>query len=315
MSKSYKSLIPSFTALKNTASVVIGTFILAFGTGIFIIPNELVTGGVSGIGIILGRSLDGLVLLGEITPEAYASVINCLLFFVGFLLLGRAFAMKTLISALVYPPALSLASRVAASELFGGFFNLNSPMYTEFAEISVILAAVFGGGLVGVGCALTFLGGGSTGGTDILAFCICKRFSHVKSSVAIFIIDAAVVLLGVFVIRNMVISLLGILSALVCAIVIDRLFIGGTRAFTAQIISEKYDRIGEMIIRKLKRTVTVVDVVGGYSGKSGKMLMLTFSMNQYADLLALISELDGGAFVTVHRAHRINGEGWEPFYD
>lgn len=310
-----KRHMPPFATLKNTLLVIVGTFVLAFGTGIFIIPNDLVTGGVSGIGIILGRVFGGVRFLGALSVEVYASVLNCILFVIGLVFLGRAFAMKTLVSTFVYPVALWLAGALADSGLFGGFFDLNSPLYAEFGQISVLLAAVFGGAAIGAGCALTFLGGGSTGGMDILALCVCKRFKRLKSSMMIFIFDAAIVALGMFVIGNMVISLLGIVSALICAVVIDRVFLGGSKAFIAQIISDRCDRISEQVIARLKRTTTTLDVVGGYSGEHRKMLMVTFSMNQYAELFALVSQTDKNAFITVHRAHEINGEGWTYYID
>jgi uncharacterized membrane-anchored protein YitT (DUF2179 family) len=218
--------------------------------------------------------------------------------------------MKTLVSAVVYPFALSFAVNLATGDFFGGFFGLLSERYIAYGEITRILATVFGGAAVGAGCALTFLGGGSTGGMDILAFIICKYVRSLKSSRIIFWCDTAIVIIGMFVIRDLVVSLLGIISAFICAIAIDKLFIGESRAFTAHIITSFGKEITESIIRRLDRTCTVVDCVGGYSGKKKSLLITTFSVNQYAEFTAMIASIDKTAFVTVHRAHEINGEGW-----
>lgn len=306
-----KTKIEYLGILKNTVLVVLGTFVLSFGTGLFIIPFELVTGGVSGIGIILNHAFSRISFLSTLTTEIYASIINWILFFIGLIVLGRSFAMKTLVSTAVYPIALQLSSALVNSGFLGGFFNLNSPMYADYGQAAIILAAVFGGAAVGAGCALTFLGGGSTGGVDIIALCLCKKIKSIKSSVLIFIIDATVVVMGMFVIRDLVVSLLGIISALICAVAIDRLFLGESKAFIAQIVTDKYELINQAVIETLDRTTTISDCVGGYSGREKKMIMVTFSINQYADFLLLMSKCDKNAFVTLHRAHEINGEGWK----
>ncbi len=296
--------------IKNTLLVVLGTFVLSFGTVLFIIPFELVTGGVSGIGIILKHSLSAFDVLSFATAEFYASVVNWILFFVGLIVLGKSFAMKTLVSTAVYPLGLKLASMLVESEILGDFFNLKSQMYADYGEVAIILATVFGGAAVGAGCALTFLGGGSTGGVDIIALCLSKKITAVKSSVLIFIIDASVVLVGMFVISDLVVSLLGIVAAFVCALSIDKLFLGESQAFIAQIITDKSEIINRAVIEKLDRTTTISDCVGGYSGEGKKMVMVTFGINQYADFLLLMSKCDKDAFITINRAHAINGEGW-----
>ena len=176
--------------------------------------------------------------------------------------------------------------------------------------ITFILATALGGVCVGTGCAVTFLGGGSTGGVDIIAFSVCKIFKRVKNSVVLFIIDASIVTLGMFIIGDFVISLLGIFSAFVAALMVDKVFIGSSKSFIAQIISEKHEVINKEIIEKVDRGSTIIDVVGGYTGEPRKMIMVSFTVNQYAEMLNVIHRNDKNAFVTIHQAHEINGEGW-----
>ena len=288
---------------KNVILIAVGTLILSFGTSLFMLPYDLVTGGVSGYAIVLS----------QIIPPEYLSVqmiitiLTWAMFFLGLIVLGKSFAMKTLISTIVYPIGIALFSNITSSEFLGGFFNLHSSTHSD---VGVLLAAVFTGVLVGFGCALSFLGGGSTGGVDVIAFTICKIFKRLRSSVVIFAVDASAIILGMFVIGDFVISLLGIISAFIAALVVDKVFIGGSKAFVAHIVTDRSNEINRLVIEKLDRTSTVIDVVGGYSGADKKMLMVSFSMNEYSELINIINKTDKNAFVTVNQAHEINGEGW-----
>ena len=292
-----------FTLIKNILLIIAGTLVLSFGTAVFILPFDLVTGGVSGIAIIINK----LIPVGIVTEDLVISALTWLMFFIGLFVLGRSFAIKTLISTIIYPVGVSLFLRISDPTFLNGFFNLRA---SEYADVSLILATILGGACVGTGCAITFLGGGSTGGVDIISFTICKIFKRAKSSVVIFIVDATIILCGMFVIGDFVLSLLGVMSAFVAAVMVDKVFIGSSRSFIAQVISEKYTEINKEIIEKLDRSSTVVDVVGGYTGESKKMLMVSFKVNQYSELLNIIHKADKNAFVTIHQAHEINGEGW-----
>lgn len=289
--------------IKNLLLVVSGTLILSLGTSLFILPFDLVTGGVSGIAIVINKALP----FETLSVDVIVSIVTWVLFFVGLLVLGKAFAMKTLISTVIYPIGVSLFMKLASPDFMNGFFCLQA---SRHAEISLILATVLGGVCVGAGCAVTFIGGGSTGGVDIIALTVCKIFKRLKSSVVIFIVDAVIVVSGMFIIGDFVLTLLGILSAFVAALMIDKVFIGNSRSFIAQIITIEYERINKEIIERLDRSSTVMDVTGGYTGAPKKMLMVSFKVNQYAELMNIINKNDNKAFVTIHQAHEINGEGW-----
>ena len=288
--------------IKNFALVFLGTVILAFGCAVFVVPFDLVTGGVTGLSIVIDEILSGLVPI-----DVLIGVLTWALFILGIVFLGRDFALKTLVSSIVYPVAISLFLHLVSPDVLGGFLYLQG---SSHGELALIISSIFGGVCIGTGCAITFLGGGSTGGLDILAFIICKYLKRLKSSVVIFAFDALTILLGMFVIGDLIITLLGIISAFVAAIVVDKVFIGRTQAFTAEIISDKYDEITAAIRDRVRRTSTVIDVVGAYSGENKKMIMVTFTMRQYAELISAVNRIDKKAFVTISRAHEINGEGW-----
>lgn len=294
---------PWLITLKNVGLVVVGTLILAFGTAVFIIPFDLVVGGISSLAILIHKVIPADIL----SIDLLITIITWTLFFIGLLTLGKSFAAKTLISAIVYPVGITIFSKLVDPDVLNGVFCLSQ---TQHSETAILLAALFGGVLIGAGCALTFLGGGSTGGVDILAFLICKIFKRLRSSVVIFCIDAITITLGLFIIQDLVISLLGITSAFISALVVDKLFLGGSQAFIAQIVSDQYELINTAVAEKLDRTTSIIDIEGGYTRQNKKLLMVSFSMSQYNELIGIINNCDRNAFVTVHRAHEVYGLDW-----
>ena len=200
------------TITKNFCLVVIGTLILALGCAVFVVPFDLVTGGVTGLSIVIDEIIGGVIPI-----DILIAILTWGLFFLGLLFLGRDFALKTLVSSIVYPVAISVFLRFVSPDVLGGFLYLQG---SPHGELALIISSIFGGVCIGTGCAVTFIGGGSTGGLDIIAFIFCKIFKRLKSSVMIFLFDAITVLLGMFVIKDLVITLLGIISAFVAAIAI-----------------------------------------------------------------------------------------------
>ena len=288
---------------RNLLLVVVGTIILAFGTAVFILPFNLIAGGMSGLAIVI----DAIIPAEFLTVDLIITILTWGLFLLGLLIFGKGFAAKTLISAIVYPAGTSLFLRLTEPDVLGGLFCLKA---SEYTELPLILAATVGGALIGVGCSLTFFGGGSTGGTDIIAFILCKIFKRLKSSTAMFLTDVTIVLLGIFITQDLILSLLGVVSAMLIAIIIDKIFLGGTSAFVAQIVTDYGEEVNRAIIDQANRTTTIFDVKGGYSGKDKKMLTITFSMRHYTLLMDIVRRVDPSAFITIWRAHEIHGEGW-----
>ena len=294
--------------IKNFILVILGTGVLAFGTAVFLVPEELVTGGVSGIAIILETYMGDVFSLhyGE---DFYITILTWTFFFIGLIFLGKDFAAKTLVSTIFYPIMYYWASLLVDPELnlFNGKFIIQN---SDYKDVAVLIAATLGGALVGIGCAIAFKGGGSTGGVDVLAFLFCKIFKKIKSSHVIFAIDATIIICGFFIIDDMVVSLLGIVSAFLCAMMVDRVFLGNDGAYMAHIVSEEYEMISKGIIKQLDRTATIIEGTGAYSGDSKKVIIVSFSMREYAYLIQIINHADPNAFVTISRAYENHGEGW-----
>ena len=291
--------------IRNIFLVLLGTFVLAMGTEMFIIPAGLDTGGVSGIAICFKYA--GI----DFSSEIIIGIICWILFFLGLIFLGWSFSAQTLLSTIVYPVFLLLINFLCSKWNFlliseSASLNGNVPLIS-------LLSSLFGGVLVGAGCAITFLGGGSTGGVDIVTFIICKYFKNVKSSASIFIIDALIVLAGFLINPNhdIALALEGVLSAFLSALVVERIFVGQSQSFVAYVITDKYQEVTDDIITQIDRTTSVVDVQGGFTKEMKKMVIISFTVRQYQIVMSIISKHDKHAFTIIHRTHEINGEGFK----
>lgn len=289
--------------IKKLIYVAVGTLSIALGTAIFLVPFNLVAGGMSGIAIVVTK----LANVEFLTVDMVITILTWVTFFLGLLLLGKSFALKTLVSTILYPISFKVCSSLTAPDVLGGYFNLTS---SENQQIALLISAVVGGVLVGLGCALAFLGGGSTGGTDIIALLVCKVFPRIKSSQAVLLVDSLVVISGLFVVKDFLVSMLGIFSIMVMSVMIDRVFLGSSTAFVAEIVTSNHEPITKAVINEMDRTTTVVDGVGGFSGRAKKLVKVSFTMREYSELIRIVNRYDSRAFVTVYKAHEVSGHGF-----
>ncbi len=276
--------------------VIFGNIILSLGVAFFLVPYDIIVGGVASIGMILNEFF-GLDI--NIT----VIVLTWSFFLLGWIFLGKKFAIQTIIATIVYPLALALFLNVRESI---PLLNINPD-----APLTPILAAIFGGSLSGIGIAISFLGGGSTGGVDIIALVMQKYFNF-KCSKVTFIVDALTIMLGFFTYNDLSLMMIGIIGAVLSAIFVDKIFIGGN-FYIAYIISSKWKEINDFIISKIERGTTLIDSVGGYSGEEKKMIQVSFSANEYIILQEAISTIDNKAFMTVSKAYEVKGEGFNPY--
>ncbi|MFA5235561.1 MAG: YitT family protein [Bacilli bacterium] len=281
--------------VKNAALIVLGSLIIAVSTGMFLVPGNIINGGLSGIAIILKA-------VWQIPVDITVGVLSVFLFILGWIILGKKFSLNTLISTIVYPIALSIILRVIPENPIG-FDSAN--------EMHLLLAAIFGGALLGLGVALTFLAGGSTGGVDVLYF-IFKKYFDIKQSISSFTIDAIIIGSGMFAI-GIIPGFYGIISAFISAMVIEMVFIGLSSSFLGTIISTKSDDINQFILQDLERGSTIVPVKGGYGGADYKMIQVAFDRKELAKLKEFIAEVDPKAFAIFTNVKSINGYGFEPF--
>ena len=302
-------------------AVVFGTILVAFANVIFLIPLDINAGGLSGIGVIVRYFVpeDYKVLVYNIIVWS----LSVILWILGRVCIGREFAYKTLLSTIVFPLAISLFTAVPyIKDGFNYFAELIKSAGNESGVTTAgnyILNAIFGGVLVGTGVAITFVGGGSTGGVDVLTFLI-EKYWHIKQSVASFMVDGTIIVVGllslVIVNHAMLISCLaGIISAFVTAVVIEVIYIGSQSNFQADIISDKWEEISHYVQDELERGATVIRAEGGYHGDDRVILRAVIDKRQYEKLKKFIAETDPKAFVTYTQTHATFGEGFKSYYN
>ena len=262
-----------------------GNLLLAFAVGLFILPNNVLSGGVAGISLILQPFI-------PLESSLLVLIINVLLLGFGWLCLGTRFMINSCVSSILYPVLLMIIEH---------FFTPPS--------VDPLLAAVFGGILSGFGVGLVVRQGASTGGMDIPPLIINKYFRFDVSK-AVMVTDAITVLGGLYV-YGFEEVLIGLVSVFMTGIGLKQaLTYGETSAKYLQIISNDYEAISQDIQDVLSRGTTLIDAEGGYTKERKKLLLAVVSDKEYQHVLDIINKHDPTAFVIVTQASDVHGEGF-----
>lgn len=266
--------------------IIIGTFVLAMSVEMFIIPYNILSGGVAGIAVAVEPFF-------HLDKTLIANALTLILFFVGWAMLGRQFAISTAFSSLLYPIFTTALSWID--------FGITVPP---------MLASFYAGLLGGVGIGLIMRAGASSGGMDVPPL-ILHKLTGAKISTLVVITDGLTVLLGVLA-YDLNAALVGLISVFASGAGIRYVLeVGqGASAKSVQIISEHYREIMEEINKVLDRGVTLIDAQGGYSSQPKKIILCVVSERQYARLLSIIRQTDEHAFVITTDASDMHGEGF-----
>ena len=295
----------------NYVAVILGTLLLSFGSVIFLAKSELVSGGISGITIIIQHFINVNVY------DYIAGALTVICWVIGLIFLGKDFAIKTLLSSLLYIGFTFLFNRIeffnTLAAQFAGSYGGETPQVGNY-----ILCAIFGGVFVGGGVALTFLGGGSTGGVDVFQLLISK-YLKIKESISSFLIDATVIIVGIIAIQivgngNSIAwtkALCGILSAFFTAVLIEVVYIRNQSSYQVDIISSEWKKISEYAQNELERGATIIHAEGGYKGEERIILRVVFDKTQYEKIRDYIATVDPSAFVTFTQTNAVYGEGFK----
>lgn len=272
--------------IKKIFLTILGTFCLALSAGLFIIPNNILSGGVAGIAVAISP------LISFIPKEYISSFITIAMFVIGTITLGKDFAMKTLISSFVYPPLLLFVT------------NMLKPI-----ELDPILATLYGGLLGGIGIGIVFRQGGSTGGMDVPPLIINKYFG-IKVSTALLITDGLSIMLGL-IYYGLPQVLLGFIAVYCTSYGCGKIIsLGGTKSKEFKIISNLYEEIADEIHKTVDRGTTIFYGEGGYTHEKRKILMCVVEEGQYQQVLDVINAKDPKAFVVVTDINDVHGEGF-----
>ena len=266
--------------------VVIGAAIIAIGFNVFLLPNKVASGGVSGISTIL-KDVFGW------EPGIVQYAFNIPLFFAGLVLLGAKFGIKSLVGTVTLPAVVLLTS--------------NWEAWTDNA----LLGALFGGITVGLGLGIVFRGGASTGGTDLAAQIITK-YTGLSLGKSVLIIDGLIVLSAavVFDIEQALYALIGLF---VTTKTIDIVQLGFSQSKMFYIITNKQDEIRDAIYKEINRGVTKLPAFGGYTNKEKPILMVVAYQTEFTKLKHIVKVIDPAAFVIISDAYEVLGEGFKKY--
>ncbi|MBY0146354.1 YitT family protein [Neobacillus niacini] len=275
---------PKFESALEYINVLIGSAIIALAFNVFLLPNQIASGGVSGISTIL------LSVFGW-EPAYVQWAFNIPLFIAGVVLLGKQFGVKTLIGTLFLP--------------FVVFLTKNIDPWTNDA----LLGALFGGIAVGLGLGIVFRGNGSTGGTDLAAQIITK-YTGLTLGTSVVLIDGLIVISAalVFDIER---GLYALIALYVTSKTIDLVQVGFGRSKTAMIITNKQEEVRAGILNKIDRGVTKLSAYGGFTDDERPVLMCVVDQREFTKLKQLVKSLDPTAFVVVMDASEVLGEGFK----
>lgn len=268
--------------------LVIGSVIDAFGYALFLIPNKLTLGGVAGIAIILHH-------LWGLPVGVMYFILNIPIFL---------WAFTKLHNRTVWSTFLSIAINAAAIDLIAFFFH-KSGMTTD-----ILLAAIYGSALSGLGIGITFRSRASLGGTDLLAQ-IIHNFTHLPFGQIVMMIDALVVISAAIIFRNAELVLFPLLGLFILGKVIDVVQEGFSSSKAAIIVTSKEDDIRRFILEDIGRGVTILEGRGGFTQEGKSVLLCAFAQKQVSFFKNHLKLIDPSAFIIIGTTDEVIGEGFE----
>lgn len=299
----------TFKNIKDVLLVVIGTALLSFSNLIFLSKANINTGGLNGVAIIVRYVVSNDPNVMKLTYNITIAALSVILWLLGLIFLGKDFAIKTLISTIVFPVANFIFSYVPG--IAEWIESISDSTFGDGSTGNLVLCSVFSGVFVGLSVSLTFLGGGSSGGLDVLAF-ILEKFVHIKQSIGTFVVDGLIILTGIFVLPKsyLVNCLCGVIAAFLTAALIDYIFIGSQSSYQVDVISDKWEDINHFAQYEIDRGATIIRAQGGYKQEGRIILRVVVDRRSYLRLQAYIAEIDPKAFMTVTRTNAVYGEGF-----
>lgn len=281
--------------MMNYIYIILGTTFLAISINLFLEPLELVTGGVTGLAIII-KSLTQDVVNGGVPIWLTNMVINIPLFIVAVMIKGKNFGMRTLFST-VY---LSFAI-----------------YYTQFipaVTYDLFLGSIVGGALSGIGLGMVFLAFATTGGTDLMASLLHHFIKHYSIAKIMFVIDGVIIIAGMLVF-GVEKSLYAIIAVFIATKVVDAILDGFHYSKAAFIISDHNELIANDIMDVLDRGVTGLNGEGMYSKMNKNVLLCVVSKKEIIKLKGIVKKRDYRAFVIVADVREVVGEGFQEYKD
>ncbi len=271
----------------NLLLVVLGNATYALAVKLFILPNDLMTGGTTGIALVISHYFNGVSI------SAFVFVFNILMLLVGLVLLGKKFAFSTIVSSITYPLALELFDR-----LFGNV------VLTE----DMLLNTIFAGLGIGVGLGIVIRNGASTGGMDIPPL-VLNRYFKIPVSVSLYVFDVCI-LLAQAIYNPLEGILYGVLLILIYSVVLDKLMLMGTTRTEVKVVSEHAEEIRKAILSEVDRGVTLLYGESGYLQQDMQVILSIVSNRELPQVEKLIHSIDPESFMIISRVSEVRGRGF-----
>ena len=270
--------------MKRLGELILGILVVSIAYNIFVAPNRLVPKGVGGIAVIL-NSLFGL------NNSAMIFILNGILLIASLIFLGQEKTKATILGSILFPLCVKITE------------NVNVWLQVDSSQI--LLSAIFGGIIYGLGTGLIFKAGFTTGGTDILNQ-IVSKYGKISIGKSMLVSDGLIVLAsGIFLGVN--IMLYSILSLYITSLISDRVVLGISDSKAFLIITEKEEEVQDFIIKKLKHGVTVLNAKGGYDKEKETVLMTVLPTKEYYALKEGIRKIDKKAFYIITDTYEVFG--------
>ena len=275
--------------VKSYVVITLGSILYALAYNIFYAPNLVAMGGLTG----LGQVLNALIPVLPVGTTVF--VMNVPLFFLGWKFIGGHLLVSSLYAM-----------------TFSSFAIDVMDMIYQFPPMDTMLAAIFGGALLGAGIGLVFAKGATTGGTDLIARLLKLKFAWLPMGTLVLIPDFIVIVLAAIAFGKVESALYGLVSLFITSKVMDMVLYGMDSSKVAYIISDACKEITDAVIA-MDRGATILHGEGAYSGDEKKVLMVAFKQKEIVPLKEKVNEIDPHAFLIVCDAHDVLGEGFRTY--
>ncbi len=277
--------------LKQLFNYALGAFCIAISLEMFYSPNNIVSGGVSGLGII-AESLSEQYMGFTVPLWATTAAVNIPLLIVSYKIRGKEILIRT---------------GIVVGLLTGFLWFLD---FITFEPMAPLISTIMGSVILGYGLAQIFKNGATSGGTDLLAAVITKIVPSFSIARVLFVIDFSIIVAG-FLVFGIEKGLYGIVSVYCCTKTIDNILVGGTSAKSAIIVTDKPEEVAAMILKKIDRGVTALYGKGMYTKEDKMVLFCVVANKQITKLKSSVMEIDENAFISIGEVHEVVGTGFK----
>ena len=285
-----------FAGIKEYFLMTVGMFLYAFGWIGCILPADGMGGGAAGLSLVLCMFVEHL-FGWQVSIGTMVFMINALLLLVAGFIVGWKFGVKTVFSIIMISVAMNFWESVLPAEgLFAGMENL--------------LQVILGGVLAGIGVAICFMQGGSTGGVDIVSM-IINKYRTVRYGNIVMCSDFIIIGSSLLVGKTLTTVVYGYILTAVFGYTVDMIMSGNQQSNQIFIMSRKYDEITKAILEVAHRGVTLLDGMGGYTREEMKVVVVVCRKRETSDVLKVVKSVDPTAFMSIGSVAGVYGQGFQ----